>query len=570
MDGRQVHFEVFACKRAGGGWSLELATEDREAATTAAQAIMNEHRALAVKVTKETLDPETRGFRSATILTLGDANAPPPKKVKENLEPLCVSPQDLYSMHARSRIARLLEGWLGRYRVTVFELLHRPDLVEKLESSGTDLQHALQKISVPEAQDRGVSVHELMRTFQALVERAIERLLKDAKKGVFPNLAKESFAAAAERLVREPERGYLLGGAVAVSLADSATWAEKVSRILDLADSAPPSGPSRALALSALEQPLSEILGSKVGQDDLFGHDLDLGGGLAAMTRLAAAEVVDPLIAANASVAKIMPKLSPEAERLAGWLICDEFAGVRSEIGKRVLRELNGPRRLRPADPEGEIDVLRGLAMALTAAAGRMLPIEDVQEAFGARSKTLITGDFVDSLLGKNRTPLGEAEAVLWLVENVIGAANKRQAGRYLMGVITALRFETEMRHGSESPTSRLAALARLQRAVGRCGLVPEDYEPLQRCFGELGGHIEAGGKMTGLIARGPGSALGRLTQLLRMASGETAPLGPAADRARAEALRLVRLDDTRTELAASPEHMAQVRDLLATVNKAA
>jgi len=570
MDARQVHYEVFARKRSGGGWTLEMASEDRAAALAAGEGLIADKRAFAVRVTKETLDPETRGFRSATILTLGDADAPAPKKQREDLEPLCVTPQDLYTIHARARIGRLLEAWLERHRATAFELLHRPDLVEKLESSGTDLQHALQKIAVPEAQERGMSVHELMRTFQALVERAIERLLKDGRKGNLPNVDKEGFAAAAERLARDPERGYLLSAGVAASLAPAASWADKITRLLDLADASPPAGPPRALALATLEQPLAEILGSKVGLDDLLGRDLDLGAALAAMTRLAAAEAVDPLIAADPSVAKIMPKLSPTAARLAGWLACDDFQPVRQAIGKRVLRELNGPRRLRPSDPEGEIDLLRGLAMALTAASGRLLPHDDVQAAFAARSKTLITGDFVESFLGKDRSACEEAQALLWLVENVIGAANKRQAGRWLVGVVTALRFEKEIRYGPDSPATRLAVLAKLQRGVGRCGLVPEDYEPIQKGFGDLGGQIEADGKLTLNVAKAQGPILHRLTLLLRMATGEAAPLGPAADRARGEALKLARLDETRTELARNPERLAHFRDLLQAAAQAA
>ena len=38
--------------------------------------------------------------------------------------PACVAPADLYSHHARQRIVRLLEGWLGRNKVIPFELLH--------------------------------------------------------------------------------------------------------------------------------------------------------------------------------------------------------------------------------------------------------------------------------------------------------------------------------------------------------------------------------------------------------------------------------------------------------------
>ena len=63
-----------------------------------------------------------------------------------------------------------------------------------------------------------------------------------------------------------------------------------------------------------------------------------------------------------------------------------------------VLRELMGPRRLRPADAPGEIDILRTLAMSLTATAGRLLTLEEVQTAFTERSKSLVTADFVAGL----------------------------------------------------------------------------------------------------------------------------------------------------------------------------
>ena len=56
--------------------------------------------------------------------------------------------------------------------------------------------------------------------------------------------------------------------------------------MLDLADRAPPApGRPRALALAVLEQPLSEIVGSRGGLADLLGADLDLGGSLAALIR---------------------------------------------------------------------------------------------------------------------------------------------------------------------------------------------------------------------------------------------------------------------------------------------
>lgn len=570
MDSPQIHFEVFVRKSPGSGWTLDMATEDRGLAVSTAQELVSEGRVAAARVTKESLDPETREFQTVTILKVGAEEVAKPKKVREDNEPLCVTPQDLYTIHARERIGRLLDGWLERHKATPFELLHRPDLVEKLEASGTDLQHAIQKIAIPEAEARGLTVHELIRSFTALVERSIEKLLKDAKRGVLPDLDKQGFAEAAERVARDPERAYLLGAGVAASIAPAKTWSEKVGRLLDLAEAAPVVGPPRGLALQTLEQPLAEILGSKVGLNDILGKDLDLGGTLAAMARLTAADSVDLLLKAEPALAKVLPELSPEAKRLAKWLGGEEFSAVRAALGRRILRELNGPRRLRPGDAEGEIAILRALAMALTAAAGALLPIDDVQAAFANRSKAMVTGEFVEAYLGADRSAFEEAEALVWLVENVIGGANKRQAGRWLHAVVSALRFEKEMRSGAETPSARLARLAGLQRAVARSGLAKEDFEPIQAKLGDIGGMIEADAKLTLALVRANAPALHRLTLLLKLATGEAAPLGPAADRARAEVLKLVRLDETRAELAKSPERAAQVRDMLQAMSQAA
>jgi len=570
VQGHQVHYEVFSRRAPGGGWTLDQATENRGQAISNAQEMMKEGKVAGVRVTKETLDPETREFQSVTILNLGSTETVKKKKVVENQDPLCVSPQDLYTVHARERIGRLLEGWLERKGATPFELLHRADLVEELEASGTDLQHAIQKVAIPEAQARDMTVHELIRTFSSLVERAIDRLLKDFRKGGMPDIDKEGFARAAERVSKDPERAYLLGAGVAASIAPAKTWSEKISRLLDLADAAPVTGPPRGLALQVIEQPLAEILGSKTGLDYVIGKDLDLGGQLAAMTRLAACDAIDALMRIEPSVAKVMPPLSEAATRLSKWLAAEDFESVRAAIARRVVRELNGPRRLRPGDATGEIEVMRGLAMALTAAAGALLPLDDIQNAFIQRSRMLVTGDFVEVYLGRERSAREEAEALMWLVENVIGGANKRQAGRYLGAGVAALRFEKEFRNGPQTAAVKLQILAALQRSVARSGLVAEDYTPIQMKIGDVGGMVEADARLVQTLARTPASPSQKLLLMLRLAVGEVAPLGPAADRAKHEAFKLVRQDDTRADLIEQPECMGKVRELLGALGHAA
>jgi hypothetical protein len=571
MIGAQVHFEVFVRRKPNAPWTLELATEDRARAVEAADEMLANGLA-AVRVTKETLDPETREFRSVVVLSKGAVESTSRRKAQEEPDgPLCVTPQDLYSMHARERIGRLLDGWLRRKSVTAFELLHRPDLVEALEASGTDLQHAVQKIAVPEAQARGVSTHDMMRTFQKLVDRAIERVLKDGKAKSFPVLTQGKFADIATRLADiEAERAYLLGGAVAAYIAPARNWSEKIGMLLDLADEAPEAGRARGLALSILEQPLAEMAASRGALSDLLGADLDLGGSLGALTRLAAGEAIKRLAAYDPNLDKVLPPLTGQAARLAEWLQREAFETVRSSLAQRVLRELTGPRRLRPSDPDGEIAILRALAMALTAASGPLLPMEDVQNAFILRSKSLVAGDFVESYLQGRESALAEAEALVRLAENVAGSVNKRTAARWLSASISALRFEKEMRFGPDTPANKLAALAALQRGVLKAGLAEGDSAELLGKIGDVGLWIETDAKLVTLIARAEAPAPHRLMLLLRLACGEAGPRGPVADKAKAEALKLLRVPAARAELAAAPETLDRVKSLMSQAGIAA
>ncbi|HKT54406.1 MAG TPA: hypothetical protein VJP88_08135, partial [Caulobacteraceae bacterium] len=428
----------------------------------------------------------------------------------------------------------------------------------------------IQKVAIPEAQERGKTVHEIIRHFQTLVQAAIDRVMKDERKGRLPNFEVKGFAAAAEKIVGDGEPHYLLGAGVARAIGQATSWSGKVNRLLDLADAAPRGAAARNLVFEVLEIPLAEILGARAGIMELLGVHLDLGGALAAMTRLSATDAVDTLISIEPAVAKVMPPLQGPAARLANWLDGPHFEDVRVAIAHRILQELTGPRRLRPTDPEGEIVILRALAMALTTAAGRVLTMEEVQEAFVDRSRMLVRADFVESYLGRDRSPLGEVEALLWLAENVTGAANKRQAARWVGANVSALRFETDLRSGPDSAAVKLAALAELQRAVQRAGFVAEESAPIVQKIGEVGGQIEGDAKLCQALGRAEAPVVNRLTLLLRLASGEAAPLGPAADRARIEAMKLMRRPDIRQELAKTPDAIERVRALMQSVGAAA
>ena len=556
-----VHYELHVRRRPGDDWALDHAGPVRAAVLVAAAEALAERRACAVRVRKEVFRPED-GFSSVVILEedLARLAAPRAPKRRAAAAPPCSAPADLLSAHARGRLAELFEPLLTRERVSVWELLHRPDLAEKLEASGLEVQGAVQRAAVPEAQAQGVDTHEMVRAFQRLADATLERLIRDGRRGVFPALEPEGLAAVAERLCDEPDAAWRLGGAVAASLREAGGWRGKAERLSALLAEAPPEGRARALTLRVLEPPLTELLGGAAPLADLVGAELDLGGQLAVLVRIAAAREAGLLASMDAEIGRVIPPLAGAAAQLAELMEEAAFSTARAALAARIAGELTGPRRLRPGDTDGELAVLRALAAVMTAAVGRLLPREAVQAAFLERSRRLVASDFVADHLEDRGEALAEAWALLRLCGNLTGVLNKRAGARWLLSTLGSLKFEKEVRGGADPPGARLAALAALQRAVEAAGLPEAEAEAARQRLGEAGGWVEEAAGLVAAVAGSGASPLSRLGALMRLASGEGAPLGPAARRAAEAARRLAHAPQLHAELAAKPYAAALVR----------
>ena len=265
-----VHYEIYVRKTAPAPWSLLQATEDRQQAVETAEECLRDKRAVAVRVTKETLDPETMQFTSVTVLTRGAPEVARKRVVDADDRPNCMAPQDLYAPHARELIGRVLEDWLMRNGLTVFELLHRPDLIERLEASGVEVLHAIQKVAIPESQATGQASHELVRHYQKLVDQAMERVVAAGRRGLFPDLVNRSLADVAHRLTGTAERSFIIGGVISGALKDLRGARARLDRLMDLADRAPEEGPPRALVMVAIEQILCEMLAARTSLSEVL------------------------------------------------------------------------------------------------------------------------------------------------------------------------------------------------------------------------------------------------------------------------------------------------------------
>ena len=568
-----VHYELYIRKSAPAAWSLHMATEDRAVAERTAEDVLADHSAVAVRVTKETLDLDTMLFNSVTVLTRGAPEVRRKRRVTAHAAgPRCSAPQEFYAPHARETIGRVLEDWLARQGVTAFELLHRPDLAERLEASGVELQHAIQKVAVPESQNGGQTVHQLVRHYQKLSDQALERLVIAGRRNLFPSLEDSSIADIAHRIAGQPERAFIMAGVVCGALKDVRGGRARLNRLMDLADEAPPEGAPHAMIMVQIEQLLCEMVGLRTFMADVLGPSLDQGASLAAVVRMVAPSEIKALTSQSSRLALQIPAVDGPAARLSARLEAGQFPLLSAALARMILRELMSPRRLRPSDATGEIDILRSLATALTMTAGRLLTPEEVHTAFNERSKAIVTTDFVAAYVKPCVTVLDEAEALTRLCENVTGTANKRSAAGWLSACVGSLRFETELRAPSTTRTSgqKLAALAGLQRAVRASGLTERDSEEISAVIGRVGGTIEAEARIVLMVARSSAPLMQKLPVLLRLAAGETAPLGPAADRARVEAVKLFRAPECRAALTAAPENLAPLKSLMQAAGLAA
>jgi hypothetical protein len=88
----QVHYELFVRRKVGAQWTLDMATEIRTHALQTAEEALEQGRAVAVRVSKETLDPDSREYKSISIFTKGQVDGGKPKKVQEDLEPTSTPP----------------------------------------------------------------------------------------------------------------------------------------------------------------------------------------------------------------------------------------------------------------------------------------------------------------------------------------------------------------------------------------------------------------------------------------------------------------------------------------------
>ncbi|MCG8443139.1 MAG: hypothetical protein MI723_15145 [Caulobacterales bacterium] len=537
MSAGRIHYEVFFKRSRKDGWKLVEAHSERQEAVDQAKSLLKQHPTGSARVSKEVFEDDDRAFRSFTVFEAGGERYEDDGRADRKAELPCRGPSDLVKGYARQLITRSLSGWLKRNRALSLELLHRVDLVEKLEASNTEMQHAVQKIAIAQASASEASVQHFVKQINTLVQQATEQIYAEHRAKKIPTLKSGELASLLSDIAAKPDREHLLRGAIAQRLKNTKDWPSKLQRILDAADEAEACAEDGRWALDVVGEFLAEIAEIDEAREALLECRNELGARLDALTNLTLG------VAAEAG-------LSEAGERLAWYFGENLFRDTRTAIARRILRDLTGPRRLIPESFEAEVDLNRTLADRLIKLAGQLFSVEEVGEAFVVRSARLLEPEAVESYVGSCENA-GEALArMIELEDNIVGDHNKRKLASYLRARMGAHPTERWFVYDKTPILHRLAELANLQRRLAASGFSDQDRAEVGGLIDAMALKAEGEGRLFDTIDARPLPPLDKAATFLRLAAKGALPAGGLVDEAKRRAVKVLSGGDARAAIA--------------------
>ena len=423
MTERDIHFEVFRRPDPKGAWALHDVSSVREKALAMAADLIRAEKTIGVKVVKESYDSDTGDYLSLKIFEDGHAKLKLDAAEEDALPVLpCFKPEDLYSQHARATLTRLLRDFLTRHKITVTELIHRADCLDKLEAAGTVFQHAVQKVAVAQASS-ATPVQQLIKALNDLAGKAIARVQRDAKRGLFPAVKAGGFGALAVKLASERDGAYIFNGALALHLKPCASWTEKLLALFAIVPDAPADGDGRVLFMSSVDAIASEIVSGSTALQEMIGQSENLGQALMVLVELFLGLLADDQRAALTA--------------LGHQFAADELPLTRVAVSNRIIAELKSGRRLCPASRLEELALLRKIGNSLVLGDARYISHDNLVAAFTLRSRRLVSAESIQEYLTGLAAPDERIERLFIVEENIVGASNKKQLALILQQTLT-------------------------------------------------------------------------------------------------------------------------------------
>jgi len=522
--GREIHYEVFRRVGAKGGWTMHDVRSDRDSAIEMAQGLMKAEKATGVKVVKETYNDETGDYLSLKIFEEGHNQVKVSVAQEDAPHALpCFKPEDLYSYHARATIRRLMPDFLARNKITVTELIHRADMLERLEATGTLYQHAIQKVAVAQAATTSANVQQIVKSLNELATQSIQRVYRDQRNGLFPNPHAEQFAELAKKLAPEKDSkggdtAYIFNAALANHLKDARGWDQKVEMLLTVMESAPAEEAPRKLVLSSVDAIMAEAMGGSAALHELMGHTETLAESLGQLVEL--------------FLGRTPKDATGGLSMLTHHFAKDDLAEARTAVADRIVAEFKSTKRLVPDFLVEELKSLRSMANKVVTGVGKYLSHEDLVAAFTLRSKRLVTQEILSSHID-GALPDEKVERLLFVEENVIGSENKRQLAGFILPVVNSAPFENFFANTKAPIVGRLQRLAFLQGKVRRSNFIEEQRQEIAAKMDRIALAAATSAKLFESIEGRANSHVDKATTLLKLALNGVFTEGALAAKAR-------------------------------------
>ena len=519
--GREIHYEIFRRIGARGAWTMHEVASSRDFAIAMAKELMASEKATGVKVVKETYNDETGDFLTLKIFEEGHNQMSVAAAQEDAPHALpCFKPEDLYSYHARATMSRLLTDHLARNKITITELIHRADMLEKLEATGTLYQHAIQKIAVAQAASTSAGVQTIIKSLNELTTQAFHRVYRDQRKGLFPDPHPHQFAELAQKLAGQGDASYIFNGALARHLKEAKGWDEKVLMLITIMDQAPQQEAPRKLVLSSIDAILAEILNGSAALHDLMGPAENLGQALNNLVTLFLGKEPEGGVAGKGLIS------------LTHHFAADTLPEARTAIANRIIAEFKSNKRLVPEFMVEELKTLRSIANRIVLGVGKYLSHEDLINAFTLRSKRLVVQEALGQYIAE-AGPDEKIERILFVEDNIIGTENKRQLSTYIMPILNSATFENHFNNPKIPLLQRLQRLAQLQARVRRSGFIDVTRDEIAAKLDTMAMLMEVRGKLLESIEARPTSRVEKVQTLLKLATGGILTEGALAAKAR-------------------------------------
>lgn len=546
MASAKIHYEVFVKKHRKAAWSLAEARSDKDDALEFAQELLKTLPSSSVRVSKERFDDDSRTFRSTTIFEEGAERFELDEDKEGDGSLPCVSPDDLTNVSARDTMSRVLSEWFVRKQVSPMELLHSPDHAEDLESGGTELQHAIQKVAVASARDGDSTVHAYVKQLNELTQKAFDRIYRDRKAKKLPRFSKYKTYKALVEAFSEPPSLYRIRAGIADRLADERSYADKLKVLAGFIKELPDEDAMRTAGLEQLDIFIAEILGFETGLMAVLGPVKELGDEVQVL-----ADLFDGSTDAESFAGP--PAL---AHTLARMLGDGELPGCKIAIATALLERLRRPRRLRPGDVMAEVKFSRQLAQKLVMAQGQDLSVDALQDAFAKRSARLLTPETIGDFLESCADPDQEIDQLLALEENIVGPQNKRKLAGYIRATLGAHKTESWFLSGEGRAIDRLHRLTALQSRALKGNYPDEEKASLSDAFDLIGQKLLERSNLLEAIASSDQPVLDRAASLLKLVTCQAIPAGKCAAEAQQRAIRLIRSESGMAEAKADTERV--------------